>query len=287
MNPPEPQPSQQTDHWPLQAVDIAGRPVEFVDFAGPAPDAPCLLLLHGGNCTSEDWQPLVPALREHFRIVATDAFVHPIQPWDAWQLLDHLGVHNVTLLPHSAGSRIAVPMYRYCPQRICAIVSVDAGVAGQMPLARKMPHDAFTDEAKAMYEQKRDRMAQLRPHHQGDYPSDVTIDRRMVAYQRESLSPEQRAATRPAPDPVVRIPDAPPPGMIADEGRYITCPLLLIVTGRSKLRPDDPAIRDCLAQLQATDVTFELFEHFGHWPWLENRRAFLDVVIPFVLRHAR
>lgn len=282
---PGTKPDKPNRDWPLRAIDIAGRLVEYVDFAGPSANAPCLVLLHGGNCTSEDWDTLLHTLTKRYRVIATDGFVHPIKPWDVWLLLDYLHIQQAALLPHSAGKHIAEGMYRHRPRSVWAIVSVDASIAGQTPLARKMPFDLFTDEAKAMYEAKRNRMMQLKPHHQLDYPSDDPIERRLIAYERAQMTPSQRQAKRPAPDPVAIVEDAPPSKMIANEGRYISCPLLVIVTGGSKLRPDDPAIAECLSQLQATDVQFKLFEHFGHWPWLENQQAFLDVVMPFLADH--
>jgi pimeloyl-ACP methyl ester carboxylesterase len=273
----------------LQAVVFGDNPnerVEFLDYAGPAVAAPTIVLLHGGQCTADDWSAVAPILARKYRVVVPDGFVHPFDPWRLWLLLDHLKISRAALLGHSAGGPVIRAMYRLAPDRVWAMVDIDGAAFGPLILARNLPNDRYSPTAAALYEKHKALMLQLRPGHQGDYPSAVTIERRLMAYERSKISPEARAAARPI-ENVVHLPAAPPaPAAIADQGKFILSPCLEIQTGRGKLRRADFTSDWVEKNFQARNIRYELIEEAGHWPWLEDLEGFLAILDPFLAEHA-
>ena len=85
---------------------------------GP-PDAPVVLLLGSLGSTLEMWDPQVPALARHFRVVRLDTRGHgrsPVPPGpysiddlvdDAFALLDRLGVTTASVVGLSLGGMTA------------------------------------------------------------------------------------------------------------------------------------------------------------------------------------
>jgi pimeloyl-ACP methyl ester carboxylesterase len=244
-------------------------------------------MLHGGQCGADDWANITPRLAQYHRLILPDGLQYGIDPWRVWLLLDHLGIENVALVGHSAGGSHARQMYRLRPDRVWAFVCIDSKGAGNTMLARKLPNDRFSSEAAALYERNRAAMEQLRPPHRGDYPSQVTIERRLLAYRREAMTPEQRALTRTWPPPrLLDLGANPPPAPepIPATGKFIRCPTLVIHTGRGKLGPEDYTAKWTNEHIQARDVETAVIKECGHWPWLEQPEWFLSHVEPFLAR---
>lgn len=270
----------------LQAVTFGKDRGDFIDHPGPDAAAPVLVLIHGGQCTAADWASVAPRLARRYRVILPDGFVYPLDAWRLWLLLDHLGVARAALLGHSAGGPVIRAMYRLAPQRVWAMIDVDGAAFGKLTLARNLPNDRFSPAAAALYEKYKAQMQQLRPGHRGDYPSLVTIERRLTAYERSKIPPQARAAARTI-DNVAQLPDAPPaPQAIPDQGKFILCPCLQIQTGRGKLRRADFSSTWVQENFQARDIQYELIEEAGHWPWLEDLDGFLAILEPFLARHA-
>src|SRR4029078_8250314 len=123
--------------------------------------------------------------------------------------------------------------------------------------------------------------------HRGDYPSLVTIERRLTAYERAKVPPEARAAARKI-GTITQLSDAPAaPAAISDQGKFIQCPCLEIQTGRGKLRRADFGPEWVAKNCQADDLRYELSEESGHWPWLETLDGFLVILHPFLAAHAK
>ncbi|MBI4025356.1 MAG: alpha/beta hydrolase [Verrucomicrobia bacterium] len=250
---------------------------------------PAIVMLHGGQCCADDWANITPRLAQRYRLILPDGLVFPLDPWRIWRLLDHLGIGNVALVGHSKGGTDARQMYRLQPHRVWALVDIDGAVAGKMILARKLPNSKFSPQAAALYEQNREAMQQLKPHHHGDYPSAVTLERRSLGYRRAKMSPEQRAGTRTGPPPRVLdigVNTPPPPEPIPDTGKFITCPVMVFHTGRGKLGPEDISPEWIKQNIQADDVEYVVIKECGHWPWLEQPEWFLSRLEPFLARAA-
>jgi pimeloyl-ACP methyl ester carboxylesterase len=242
------------------------------------------VLLHGGRCSADDWSNVAPRLAGRHRLVLPDGLVHPLDPWRTWLLLDHLGIERTVLVGHSAGGMCLRMMYRLQPHRVCGIVGIDTQGVGKTIVAREWPQERYSPEAAALYERHRAAMERLRPDHRGDYPSTVSIERRLLAYERAQMTPEQLAHTRPAPRVVGQIAAPPPPVPIPDSGKFITCPTMVVHTGRGKLGPEHVSQAWIDANIQARDVTYVVIREAGHWPWLEQRESFLSVLEQFLAR---
>lgn len=279
--------SQAADSPSLQAVVFGKDQVDFLDYPSADAAAPAVVLIHGGQCTAEDWVAVAPRLAKRYRVIVPDGFVRPLDPWRLWLLLDHLQVKRAALLGHSAGGPAIRGMYRLAPKRVWAMIDIDGAAFGELTLARNLPNERFSPAAAALYDKHKEQMQQLRPHHRGDYPSLVTIERRMIAYERSRISPAVRAAARKI-EQVVQLPTGPPaPAMIPDQDKFIDCPCLEIQTGRGKLRRADFGPGWVKEHFQARDIRYELIEESGHWPWLEDLNGFLALLDPFLASHAR
>ncbi len=128
--------------WPVpfESMDV---PSEFgtthVHVCGPT-DAPPLVLLHGGGATSTVWFANVADLGRAHRVYAVDQIgdagrsVHegrPLRRPDdlmTWLdgLLDGLGVRRTALLGHSYGGWLALRYALHAPDRVGALVLLDA-----------------------------------------------------------------------------------------------------------------------------------------------------------------
>jgi|GEM_PF-4143313 len=268
------------DRPPFQAIRIGNRQLDYYsDGHGPA-----LIFVHGGRCSADDWFNLTDVLCGQYQMIMPDGLVNPFDGWMVWQLLDWLGVDKAVLLGHSWGGNVTQEMYRIFPDRVQGMIDIDSSATGPNILALKLPNDRFSAKAAAMYEARREQMLKLRSHHQGDYPSDVTIKKRMTAYDRHEATPEQLAAGRPAPQLRTTIPDRPRPPMIEARGRFIKCPCMKIVTGRGKLDRSDYTPQWEEESKLADEWELVAIKEAGHWPWLEQKEWFLSVVMPFFER---
>jgi pimeloyl-ACP methyl ester carboxylesterase len=274
----------------LRALDVGEARVEYVVLGESLPaDAPAVVILHGGNCSADDWSAIAPRLARRYRVIVPDGLVHPLDPWRIWLLLDHLGVDRAGFIAHSAGGMVWRTMYRLQSHRVSGLCAIDTQGPGKTINARELPHDRFSPPSAAVYAARRDAMQALKPHHRGDYPSDVNLAARNVAYRRALMSADARAATRPAPRALESfagpLPTAPAP--LSDEGKFITCPVQIFHTGRGKLGPEDltPAWID--QNIQARDVEYIVIRETSHWPWLEDPAGFLSRLEPFLARRVR
>lgn len=265
----------------LHAVEFGARRVEYAAVG----DGPAVVILHGGNCSADDWANITPRLAQRYRLILPDGLVCPLDPWLIWLLLDHLGVTTAALVGHSAGGSTAREMYRLQPQRVRAFTNIDSQATGGTIRARDLPDDRFSPQAAALYEQHRAEMLQLREDHRGDYPSPVNIEKRLRAYRRIAMTPAERAQTRPPPSPVHRAASPPPaPVPILDDGKFIACPVQVFHTGREKLGPEDISPEWIDQNIQARDVDYVVIREVSHWPWIEQPDLFLAHLEPFLAR---
>lgn len=103
---------------------------------------PALLLLHGLGCDSSTWLPVLPALAEHFTVVAPDLLGHgasdkPRADYSLGgyangmrDLLSLLGVDKATVVGHSFGGGVALQFAYQFPERSERIVLVAPGGMG-------------------------------------------------------------------------------------------------------------------------------------------------------------
>jgi 2-succinyl-6-hydroxy-2,4-cyclohexadiene-1-carboxylate synthase len=93
---------------------------------------PALLLLHGFTGSSESWTPLLPALSEHFRVLAVDlpghgrtnagddvaAYAVPRVVDELVRVLDEHDAATAHVLGYSMGGRVALALAAHAPARV-------------------------------------------------------------------------------------------------------------------------------------------------------------------------
>lgn len=102
-------------------------------------EGPTLLLLHGIGDSSAGWAPLMPALGEHFTVIAPDLLGHgdsdkPRADYSVAayangmrDLLDVLEVERATVVGHSLGGGVAAQTAYQYPDRVERLVLVSSG----------------------------------------------------------------------------------------------------------------------------------------------------------------
>lgn len=138
--------------WPFRdhARMVRSRPHDWcvVDLAGPSPDAPVILCLHGAGGAGHSFRALAPLLQARFRVVIPDLpgqgftragsrrFGLDGMAEDLLTLCTTLGIAPAVVLGHSAGAAIALRLAEMMPLR--AVVGINAalgtfdGAAGVM-----------------------------------------------------------------------------------------------------------------------------------------------------------
>jgi pimeloyl-ACP methyl ester carboxylesterase len=124
--------SRTREHWIPVGPDRRDRAWVY-DVAGPTPDAPALLLVHGLGVTAHlTWQPSYAALAEHFRVVTLDlpghgrglrtGFSLERCADDLIEVIEALCVSRAVVVGYSLGGTIAQLTWRRHRSRIAGLV---------------------------------------------------------------------------------------------------------------------------------------------------------------------
>lgn len=116
-----------------------------------------LVLLHGFTGSSGAWSTVMPALAEHYRVIAVDLLGHgesdaPEDParyamervvWDVATLLDILAVGPAAVLGYSMGGRLALYLALHLPERWRALIleSASPGLATEAERRERVAQD--------------------------------------------------------------------------------------------------------------------------------------------------
>jgi pimeloyl-ACP methyl ester carboxylesterase len=105
-----------------------------------APDAPPIMLLHGGHQSAHSWDLVSLHLAQRYRVLALDQRGHGDSEWprdaeytnhamalDAEAFIGALDLPNPIVIGHSMGGRNAMLLTRRDPARLRALVVVDVG----------------------------------------------------------------------------------------------------------------------------------------------------------------
>ncbi|MCE0763233.1 alpha/beta hydrolase [Pseudonocardia kujensis] len=107
------------------------------DVTGAA-TGPALVLVHGLGCSRRDFDGLTPLLPAHLRVVAVDLAEHGDSrstradysigafAADVVAVLDAAGIDRAILVGHSLGGAVAVELARVRPERVEAVIGLDA-----------------------------------------------------------------------------------------------------------------------------------------------------------------
>jgi esterase len=119
-------------------VRLNGLRLHFRDWLGPTPDAPLLLLLHGGGNDAQMWDLFAPIFASRFRVVAPDARGHGQSDWsrerqyttefqgaDVTRLLAALGCEDASIVGSSLGGWTGYHVAAEFPHLVTRLVVVD------------------------------------------------------------------------------------------------------------------------------------------------------------------
>lgn len=121
----------------MNTLDLPGATLAYhVVGRGPA-----VVLVHGFGLDSRMWEPLVDALAAHHRVVRYDCRgfgasgpMDPNTPYthagDLLALLDHLAIPQASIVGMSFGGRVALQTALAAPDRVTALVLLDAVLDG-------------------------------------------------------------------------------------------------------------------------------------------------------------
>ena len=110
--------------------------LHYVDYGNP--QAPLLVLLHGGRDQARSWDFVAERLRRHYHVVAPDLRGHGDSAWavgshysildyilDLAQLLRHLGDERVSLVGHSLGGAIVLHYAGIYPESVVRVAAIE------------------------------------------------------------------------------------------------------------------------------------------------------------------
>ena len=99
-----------------------------------------MVLLHGHGNEAHLWDDFVPAVAEHYRVLAVDQRGHGDSDWDPEaryhpedmcddleRILDHFGIDRFVLIGFSMGGRVSTVFAGRHPVRLAGLVLVDIG----------------------------------------------------------------------------------------------------------------------------------------------------------------
>jgi len=265
------------------------------------PDAPPILLLHGGrdHCRSWDW--VAERLCDRYRVIAPDLRGHGDSAWspdgdygtlayvyDLAQLIGSQGLAPLPIIAHSLGGYVALRYASTYPERVKALVAIEglglapdrmrereakpiaertrAWIEGQLQLARRGPRRyASFDEALARMQGENKRLSAAQARHLTRHGlmqnEDGTLSWKFDNYVRAIASPQETT--------------------LAELGALwsrVTCPTLLVY-GRASWA-SNPAKDGRAAHFPNARVV--MVEGAGHWVHHDRLEVFMAEVEAFL-----
>jgi pimeloyl-ACP methyl ester carboxylesterase len=139
--------------------------LHYVDWGNP--EAPPLVLVHGGRDHCRNWDWVAQALRGDWRIIAPDLRGHGDSQWsqdgtytmagyiyDLAQLIHQLKVAPVTLVAHSLGGAIALRYAGIYPENVARLVAIEGLGPSPKMLAERFAA-SFPERMRAWIDEQR------------------------------------------------------------------------------------------------------------------------------------
>jgi esterase len=271
-----------------RTASIDGLRLHALDYGNGG--APPLLLLHGITGNARSWDPVAPALAEHFHVVALDQRGHGESDWaadyaparmaeDIAAFVDAQGWQSVSVVGHSMGGILSWMYAARHPDRVTRLVIEDFGpetliAPGSdqvMERVRAPEHQRFTDPEEAV------RLArEMNPR------PDPEVQRQGVLSR---LVQDTDGHWRYRHDPRLTMfrTAAPTTAEQWEEVGRVRCPMLILRAAEGSAIAADVAERMVQVMQIAQLVEIPQTSHTMH---LDNPSGFLEVVLPFVLQAA-
>jgi pimeloyl-ACP methyl ester carboxylesterase len=272
--------------------------LHYVDWGNP--DAPPLILLHGGRDHCRNWDWVAEDLRRDWHIIAPDLRGHGDSAWtsegnygaagyvyDLAQLVHQQQLAPVTIIAHSLGGSIALRYAGIYPEKVKALVAIEGMGPAPRMIAERFGK-SIDERMRAWIDQQRG-LAARQPRR---YPSIEEACQRMREANTRLTAEQARHLTRHGInqnedgtyswkfDNYVRVwpPYDMPVADIEQLWSQITCPTLLVY-GKESWAPN-PLEDGRIAHFPTARV--EAFEKAGHWVHHDQLPGFLKAVRGFL-----
>ena len=140
------------------------------------PEAPPLVLVHGGRDQKRSWDRVAGRLAQHYRVFAHDLRGHGQSAWvtdgdygvmdhvyDLASLVEHLGLERFTLIGHSLGGNITLRYTGLFPDKVEKLVAIE-GLGPSPKMLAERRAQPVTERLRAWIDQRRalsDRKARI------------------------------------------------------------------------------------------------------------------------------
>ena len=194
-----------------ERVDLDGWDAHVLRWPAPGPDAPRVVLLHGGAGHAHSWAHLAAALAPRYEVAAldqrghgrsgpTDRYGSRVLAADVGRLLDALKWPTASLVGHSMGGQAAYLFAAAHPERVRRLVVIDTGPESDPDgIARIRTNlqgpDTFGTVDEALTEARRwfpradDTLLRLRVEHNLREQSDGSLTWRTASEVRRGTAP--------------------------------------------------------------------------------------------------
>jgi pimeloyl-ACP methyl ester carboxylesterase len=273
---------------PYWSRNIVLRRMRFHFLEWGAPDAPPIVLLHGGHQSAHSWDLVSLHLAQRYRVLALDQRGHGDTEWardvaysnhemslDAGAFIGAVGLGRPILMGHSMGGRNAMLLTRRDPSLLRALVIVDVGPEvsdrGRSVIAGFVRDNEEFDDLDHFVRN----VQQYDPYRSREH-IERTVKYNML--QRADGKFVSKCDSNPRRLGIVRG-SGPQENITLDEAREFRLPVLLVRGAKSGILTADAAERFRDALPQGTLVTVPDCGHNVHG---QNTKGFLDAVGGFL-----
>jgi pimeloyl-ACP methyl ester carboxylesterase len=268
--------------------NIVLRQLRFHFLEWGAPDAPAVVLLHGGHQSAHSWDLVSLHLAQRFRVLALDQRGHGDSEWardvsytnhemslDAEAFIAALGLERPILMGHSMGGRNSMLLVRHSPSLLRALVVVDVGPEvsdrGRAVIAGFVRDNEEFDDLEHFVRN----VQQYDPYRSREH-IERTVKYNML--QRADGKFVSKCDANPRRLGVVRG-TGPLENITLEDARAFDLPVLLVRGADSRILTADAAERFCDALPQGTLTTVPNCGHNVHG---QNTKGFIEATTDFL-----
>jgi pimeloyl-ACP methyl ester carboxylesterase len=268
--------------------NIVLRQLRFHFLEWGAPDAPAVVLLHGGHQSAHSWDLVSLHLAQRFRVLALDQRGHGDSEWardvsytnhemslDAEAFIAALGLERPILMGHSMGGRNSMLLVRHSPSLLRALVIVDVGPEvsdrGRAVIAGFVRDNEEFDDLEHFVRN----VQQYDPYRSREH-IERTVKYNML--QRADGKFVSKCDANPRRLGVVRG-TGPLENITLEDARAFDLPVLLVRGADSRILTADAAERFCDALPQGTLTTVPNCGHNVHG---QNTKGFIEATTDFL-----
>jgi pimeloyl-ACP methyl ester carboxylesterase len=251
------------------------------------PGAPAVLLLHGGNQTAHSWDLVSLALAERFHVVAVDQRGHGDSEWprdgeasteamaaDAERIVATLGLRRPVVVGHSMGGLVTMTLLLAHPEIAARAVLVDVGPEVAEEGTRQIRDFVRGTAEFDSLEEFVERVAAYDPYRSREHIA------RTARYNLLRRADGKYASKHDLRRRLAEVGAMQAPRRLSlDDVRAITCPVLVVRGGDSRVLTAEAAERFAAALPDGRLVTVPRCGHNVH---SQNTAGFLDAVLPFL-----